>query len=270
MKLISLNTYGGIFFKPLLDFIEREALDTDVFCFQEVLGGPNSAPLQNSARANLFSELARALPGFTGFFAPVEDALVFSDNSSPPTPAVPFGTAIFVHKKHTIHQQGSFFIYRERNAFVPRDFTTLGHNAIFVQLVNNGKLLTICNVHGTSEPGDKLDTPDRLAQSQTVLDFIKKQSGEKIIAGDFNLLPATQSIALFERAGFSNLIKDFSIASTRGSILKTIHPEYGDTPNGWQEFADYVFTSAGITPQKFSVPDIAIADHLPLILEFVD
>ena len=36
MKLVSLNTWGGKAYKPLIDFIKQQARDTDIFCFQEV------------------------------------------------------------------------------------------------------------------------------------------------------------------------------------------------------------------------------------------
>ncbi len=73
---------------------------------------------------------------------------------------------------------------------------------------------------------------------------------------------------MIEQSGFSNLIKQFSIPTTRGSLNKKIHPEYEKQEYGWQEFADYAFISPEIIPLHFSVPDAPISDHLPMILEF--
>ena len=166
------------------------------------------------------------------------------------------------------HAKGDFFINNQRNSFVPPDYTTMPHNLSYVQLNIGERLLTICNVYGASWPTNKLDSADRLLQSQKILDFVLAQPGEKIIAGDFNLLPNTRSIMMFEENGFRNLIKDFNISTTRGSTIKKLKPELGLGEHGWQEFADYTFISSGIKPIQFTVPDLPISDHLPMILEF--
>ena len=36
----------------------------------------------------------------------------------------------------------------------------------------------------------------------------------------------------------------------------------------FQKFADYVFVSPDVNVESFSVPDIDISDHMPLVLEF--
>jgi exonuclease III len=265
MKLISLNTWGGRLFEPLLAFIKDCAADTDVFCLQEVLDIPGEAIIGSATNISLFSVIANALPNFTGFFAAAQDNYEPITNGSS---GASIGLATFVRKTHAIHAKGDFFINNERNSFVRTDYTTMPNNLSYIQLNTGGRLLTICNVYGASWPGSKLDTPQRLLQSQKILDFVLSQPGEKIIAGDLNLLPGTKSINMFEKNGFRNLIKDFNIFTTRGSMHKKLKPELGLGENGWQEFADYTFVSFGIKSVQFTVPDIPISDHLPMILEF--
>jgi endonuclease/exonuclease/phosphatase family metal-dependent hydrolase len=87
-----------------------------------------------------------------------------------------------------------------------------------------------------------------------------------MVMGDFNLLPETESVRKIERAGYRNLISEFAITTTRGSLVKKMHPEYGVGPFGFQEYADYAFVTPGIRVGSFEVPDVPVSDHLPLIL----
>ena len=57
----------------------------------------------------------------------------------------------------------------------------------------------------------------------------------------------------------TNLIKKYNIKTTR-------HKLYPGFENN--KFADFVFVSKGIKIKNFQVPNIAVSDHLPMILEF--
>ena len=66
MKLISLNVWNGKLREQLFQFLKREADSTDIFCFQEmvnVVGVSSETP-------DLFSDIAKLLPGFQGFLKP--------------------------------------------------------------------------------------------------------------------------------------------------------------------------------------------------------
>ncbi len=264
MQLISLNTFGGCFLNPFLDFVKKNATNTDIFCFQEVLDTPETEATEEE-RLHQFSELTKILPDFQGFFAPAQD---HDDPITKLTSVATLGLATFVRKKYSLQSNGDFFICNKRNSFVRPDSATFPHNLHYIQLPFAGTLLTVCNLHGISKPDDKLDSPERLQQSQKVLDFAQEQPGEKIICGDFNLFPETESILMFEKNGFDNLIKNFNVKTTRGSLIKKMHPEYGTGPNGWQEYADYVLTTSGVRAVGLSVPDLPLSDHLPMLLTF--
>ena len=69
MKLISLNTWGGKMFNPLMDFIRKHSEDTDIFCFQEIYKTSSNFTNYHDIRVNLFSELTKMLPGFQSFYS---------------------------------------------------------------------------------------------------------------------------------------------------------------------------------------------------------
>ena len=77
------------------------------------------------------------------------------------------------------------------------------------------------------------------------------------MCGDFNLLPSTESIKMFEDFDLINLIKENNIISTRTSFYKKE-----------EKFADYVFVSKGIKVNEFKVLIDEISDHSPLLIDF--
>ncbi|MFH1561130.1 MAG: endonuclease/exonuclease/phosphatase family protein [Patescibacteria group bacterium] len=134
--------------------------------------------------------------------------------------------------------------------------------ALHTQLKYKGKIINICNVHGVCKPGDKKDNQNRLLQTQEIIRAYQKLDGLKIIGGDFNLDADTKSVKLFENNGYINLIKKHQIPTTRNRLI------WDKFPNNKQYFSDYVFVSPSLKVKTFSVPNIEISDHLPMILEF--
>jgi len=279
MKIISLNIFRGHEFAALIKFFKEQAASTDVFCLQEVLSNPKEdmTALPYEGRANFLEELTRALPEFEVVFAPGQEDF---DLTTEYEGQLLMGNALLFKKGLPVVEQGSFFIYNEFNSYQQNlDYETLGHNAVYVTLAGSaipeagprtglGVEVTIIGLHGNSEPGSKLDSAKRLAQSQKVLDFLTARTGEKIVMGDFNLMPKTKSIKIFEEADYRNLIVEYGVQTTRGSNHRKLSPQYANTPEGYQEFADYTFVSPGIHVDEFTVPDLPLSDHLPLILQF--
>lgn len=268
MKIVSLNTYGGRFFEPLMNFINEHSVDTDIFCFQEMLDTTEDITEEKRFRANFFEEISKALPDFNGKFSLRK---TYATPGGPTDKNISFGFAIFVKNNLKVENSGDFFVLDQEDAAsfsVDISLHLLHLKSQYVQLVIDGKLLTICNVHGVAFPSNKLDCPERLMQSKKILEFVNNQEGEKVVVGDFNLFPDTKSISMFEESGFKNLIKDFNIKTTRGTLVKQMHPEYATTPNGYQEFADFAFVTSGIKVKSFEVPDLPLSDHLPMIMEF--
>jgi len=132
---------------------------------------------------------------------------------------------------------------------------------IWVSFLDGNSKWNILNFHGLPEPGDKLDTEERILASQKIIEISKNLEGKVIVGGDFNLLPETKSIELFEENNFSNLIKDFKIETTRNENAWKLHPD------NKQIFADYIFTSKNCNVLDFEVPKNLYSDHLPMIVE---
>jgi hypothetical protein len=272
MKLISLNIWGGKAYEPLMKFIKDNAGDTDIFCFQEAFRSSADIIESNGMRANILADIAAALPNFRSFLAPIGSGY---DNEGPVDFDITEAQATFIKNGVDCKAltDGSVFVLgKYRRLGKDETIENVPTNFQYVRLSSGGKEFTILNVHGTAYPGHKLDTPERLAQSQKIIEFLRGEDGSpryssggaggKIVCGDFNLLPETKSIAMIEGAGMTNLIKKFAIERTRSSSS----PWYGKPD--FQKFADYAFVSAEVNVINFSVPDTAASDHLPLVLEF--
>ncbi len=258
MKLISLNIWGGRAYDPLTEFIKESARDTDVFCFQEVFSSSSSTKVSRGTHTNILSDFSEVLKGYNVFFAPTQDGY---DCEGPVDFEVTMGPATFTKKSIRVLSWEDIFICGEKNSVKPDDPATVPAGMLCTRIQADSKSYVVCNIHGFAYPGTKLDTPERLGQSLKIKGFLEREKAEKIICGDFNLMPETQSIKMLEE-NMENLIKKFKITSTRSRIS----PYFG-TPEE-QQFADYMLVSGGVRVKDFQVPDVAISDHLPMILNF--
>lgn len=257
MKLISLNAWGGKLFKPLIDFIQTQSQDTDIFCFQEVFNTKSNITESAGFRLNLYEEISKILPNHQGYFASgVENYIAGSFQPNFVDFNLSWGLAIFINKNLKVNSYGDFFVYGKSGSFNPKDENSVPRNVQYLSFTNGGKVLTVCNIHGIWVKGTKEDTPSRIKQSQQIKDFFKTQEGEKILCGDLNLDINTQSIKILER-DMKNLIKEFNIPTTRNKFSP-----------GNEKFADYMFVSSKVKIIDFKVPNLEVSDHLPLILEF--
>ena len=243
MKLLSLNTWGGQLGKEFDDFIKEQSKNIDIFCFQEVFHKAyNVRPQLGVVRPDLFEELEILLPEHVGHYAPSQD-----DDE---------GLAIFISKKIKVDKTGDIFVYRWFNAMVGDDGPTIGRNVQYVEYKDKGKTYTVSNFHGLWNGGPKTDTPERIGQAKKVKDFLDTAEGFKILCGDFNLIPDTESVSIIGK-GMRNLINDYKITSTRSH-------HYSKE----EKFADYIIVSPELKVIDFKVLKDSISDHLPLLLEF--
>ena len=243
MKLISLNIWGGHIQEPLLEFIATHR-DVDILCFQEVY---HDAKERISTEERLycltiFSEIQKRLPEHVGLFRPVVNGV--------------YGIAMFVKKSIDILNEGEVIIHD--NPPYSGRVPTHSRNLQWVECLANDRTYTIINIHGLWNGQGKSDSPERIAQSQIIKRFCDSVTTPKILCGDFNLRPETESIKILEE-GMTNLVKDYNIQSTRTSLYPRIQQE---------SFADYILTSADITVHHFEVMKHEVSDHAPLLLEF--
>ncbi len=246
MKLITLNVWGGKIAEPLATFVAEQASDTDVFCFQEVFhNGTTQRPIMHGSNPHLFSHLKAMLIGFRGFISIPEEG--------------DHGLAIFVRETIGVEEHGDFFVYRWKNAYIPDDSNTLGKALQYVKVKYQGKTYTIANLHGLWDKRGKIDTPERIEMARKVEAYLSQQQGSKILCGDFNLLPETESLSIMEQ-GMRNLVREYGVTSTRTSLYRGYRTE--------PLFADYVLVSSDINVGDFKVLPVAVSDHAPLLVDF--
>ncbi len=197
-----------------------------------------------SIMSDSFQKVGSILSGYKSYFHPQN-----LDN---------YGLSLFTKVGLTIRKVEDIFVDKERGYIVPpgEDPGTCASNIEYVILVREGRPnLTVCNFHGLWNGKGKTDTPERLAQSEKILAFLKSLSGDVVLMGDFNLLPDTESIKMLEDAGYKNLIKEYGITSTRTSFYTKS-----------EKFADYAFVSSGVEVTSFRVLPDEVSDHAALEL----
>jgi endonuclease/exonuclease/phosphatase family metal-dependent hydrolase len=224
MNILCLNVWnGGHLTDEVAAFLSKWASRIDIFCLQEV--------------EESFRELSPILDNFNEFHAKKQ------------TRGDRFDQSIFVRKTLHVEEYG--------NLLEETDGTGLGQ---WVTIINGGKKLTVCNFHGMPRPGDKRDTRERIFASEFLMQW-GRDTVPCIIMGDFNLRETSESVEMFERNGFRNLIKEFKIETTRN------HHVWDQYPNDVLMYSDYAFVSPEVEVVHFEVlPDI-VSDHQPLLLE---
>lgn len=242
MKLISLNIWGGHIEEPLLNFI-RSYSDIDIFCLQEVYHkAPERISLEDRyVNLNVFSEIQGLLPHHRGYFRPVVNNI--------------YGIGMFIKEDIEVIKEGEINIHHNPS-YIGRGPS---HSRIlqWAECRYHYQSYSIINVHGLWNGQGKADCPERIAQSTKIKKFMDKLEQPKILCGDLNLKPDTDSLQILEK-GMTNLIKAHNITSTRTS--------YYPKP---ERFADYILISPEIKMQKFAVLNEEVSDHAPLFLDFI-
>jgi exonuclease III len=258
MRLISLNAWGGKLHKPLVEFVEKNAETTDVFCFQEIYFSEKPRPEIVWAKANLAPELRGILSGFSMFGRLASEGNRLADKA--PSKDVRTGEAIFVRKTLRVIESGGFHTYAQDYESVKEEVEPVTGNFQFVKIQTSKETYCIGNIHGLWLPGPKVDTPKRTEQSKRLEHFLKDFAGKKVLCGDFNLQPKTKSIGLLE-SDMRDLIAEYKVQTTRSRY-------YADMKKYADYIADYIFVSADVQVSDFKVLTDEVSDHLPLLLEF--
>jgi endonuclease/exonuclease/phosphatase family metal-dependent hydrolase len=231
MKIIFLNVWNFKLTNELTEFIKFHKASTDVFCFQEAYDKTRWICRDLLKDFDVYNDF-KYIPNTTDSY---EDE---------------FPQATYIKKNLQINKY----------EVVLKDEEGTGL-ALHTQLVLNNKLINVCNVHGISKPGNKLDDKYRIIQSTKIIEFYKNVPGIKVIGGDFNLEKNTQSVNMFSEAGYIDLISKYKIETTRNRIV------WEKYPNNILYYSDFVFTSSDCNINSFEVPALEISDHLPIVLE---
>lgn len=246
MKLVCLNAWGGKL-RTEFDMFMRSHADADIFCFQEVFSDGTSGAYtdlkigRENINPDLFQTIGSLLPDHKGIFCPVHDSI--------------YGIAMFVRKSIPIVDSGEVILYRNDNI----DWSDLSvdhtRKMQWARIVIDGKEITVMNLHGYHSK-EKTDRPERLEQAKIINEFLGTLKTPYVLAGDFNMTLNTQSTAMIETKA-RNLVREYGATTTRTKLYTKTDP-----------YADFIFTSADIDVQSFSVLPDLISDHCPLVVEF--
>lgn len=242
IELITINAWGGRV-KEFDDFIDRQSKTTDIFCMQEVFHhGKTSWGRQAVSRMDLFERIQEILPMFDGFFHHHQD-----DQE---------GLAMFTRRGLGLKTVDSEFVFRWKGGLVSNDPKTMPRVVQFAEFRSDTRDFGVVNFHGLWNGQGKFDSVDRIDQSKKLRSVLNSIKYGKVLAGDFNLRPDTESIKILER-GMVNLVTENGVTNTRSSFYQKS-----------ERFADYILVSEGLSVKKFEVRADEVSDHLPLLVQF--
>ena len=259
MRIIFLNVWGGEQLHSLLNFFQSHRQDTDVFCLQEVFHTADESDYKTGPRGkrlhtNLFEHIDSILDNYNGLFAGGEEGY---DYRGAVDYHQEFGLAAFVHENIDVTLTDDEPITDIETKYGYR------RNLQYIEIRGTHGPMLLVHLHGIQVHHDKSDTPERIKQSNTVIDFLdeykqKRNDLKIVLGGDFNLNPDTEALHMFEEYGLRNMIDQYDIETTRTYL----YDRFEASP-----YADYCFVSDNITVRNFEVPEVAVSDHRPLVLD---
>lgn len=264
MRIMCLNGWGGKLHEELLAYLADE--QPDVLCLQEVVHSPASdldwltyrdGDHVLPQRANFFRDVCTVLHDHAATFCPAARGVLWDGDRSLPSQ---WGLATFVHR--------GFPVIGQAQGFVHKDYSHDGYgdhprsrSAHGVRLFDDGsgRTVSITHMHGLRDLRGKMDTPERAAQAQRLLDLSRQVSwpGDlRILCGNFNVEPDSETLSILRADGLTELVSAYDIPTTRSSHY---------TKPG--RFADYMLVNGADAVQSFEVimqPEVS--DHCPLVL----
>jgi endonuclease/exonuclease/phosphatase family metal-dependent hydrolase len=265
MRILSLNAWGGRLHEPLIPYLA--SANPDVLCLQEVVHTPLSGRdwldyrddgMQLPQRANLFGEIAAALPDHRDFFCPAARGDLYDGDKRVPSE---WGLATFVRNDLAVIGQAQDFVHGE---FSPDGFgehpRSRNAHAVRVFDFEAGLPVTIAHTHGLRDVAGKQDTPARESQAVRLAELIRHtwREGERlVVCGDFNVLPGSSTFDRLSELGLTDLVTARGHDDTRTSF-------YEKTPR----FADYMLVNDAAKVRDFQVvAEPEVSDHRALLLE---
>lgn len=260
MLLVSINIWGGRVYDPLISFINKHKEKTDIFFFQEVFRSDRNV-ITHENHSNIINDLISLLPEFDYYYSATATG---HDTKGKVDFPLEFGQATFIRKGIKVNRQGDVFVHKKFNEigeYYEDGRVNFPRNFIYSEIEHEDKKFLVLNLHGLWQPAPKIDIPERIMQSQIIIDFIKENNLPTIVAGDFNLRIETKALQMFEDEGMRNLTKESKATTTRSRLYDA---KYIKT----DKFADYVIVTKGIWVNDFKILKDVVSDHLPLYLKF--
>jgi hypothetical protein len=208
-------------------------------------------------RANLFGELARALPDHRSWFCPAARGQLWDRALSVPSF---WGLATFVRSRFPVIGQVQGFVHKDYSPDGYGDHPR-SRSAHGVRLYDPARRRTISvtQMHGLRDLRGKEDTPERAEQARRLAALSDQIAGPgdlRVICGDFNVEPESETLALLRGRGFEELVTAGSFAGTRTSHYAK--------PG---KFAAYMLIDQPEAVLGFEVVQTPeVSDHCPLVL----
>jgi endonuclease/exonuclease/phosphatase family metal-dependent hydrolase len=263
LRVVSLNTWGGRVFAPLIAFVE--SIHGDVLCLQEVFSAPATdiESVQDSdghhVRVNLFQDLQQRLPEHAGFFYPFAKGYL-NDTNTTELPVF-YGIATFVRKTISIVTSLAGFVFGEFRDGQSHE-SQMPRNAHGVRLVDgeHNATFAVAHTHGLWDRRGKFDTDERIVQTANLvalLDHLCQPKDKIVVCGDFNVLPSSSLFHALRSKRLEDLVVRTGITDTRTSYYsKSLR------------YADYMLVSPEVGVTRFAVRQSPeVSDHRPLILD---
>jgi endonuclease/exonuclease/phosphatase family metal-dependent hydrolase len=261
-----LNGWGGKLHAPLVSYLRSST--PDVLCLQEVVHSPEAAKEWLTyrdgdhvlpQRANLFRDVAAALPDHTAMFCPAAQGVLW-DGEEPV--ASQWGLATFVHRALPITEQAQGFVHKGFSADGYGEHPR-SRNAHAVRVYDFAKARFVCvaHMHGLRDLDGKTDTPERIEQAERLAELVQRIAAPDdavVVCGDFNVEPESRTFEILGRMGLIDLVTTRGFNGTRTSH----YPKPG-------KFADYMLVNGQVEVADFSVvAEPEVSDHCPLLLDF--
>ncbi|WP_063290420.1 MULTISPECIES: endonuclease/exonuclease/phosphatase family protein [unclassified Pseudovibrio] len=264
MQIMCLNGWGGTLYSDLLPYLSQAV--PDVLCLQEVVHTPESdkdwltyrdGDHVLPQRANFFRDVCAALPEHVAAFCPAAQGVLWDEEQSISSQ---WGLATFVHRSFPIVGQVQRFVHKGYAAKSYGDHPrSRSAHGIRVYDYTTDRAVSITHMHGLRDLNGKKDTPERFEQAKRLLNIsqsVSEPGDLRVVCGDFNVEPGSETIRLLEDDGFVELVNHYGIETTRNSHYKK--------PG---KFADYMLIDRVDEIMDFQVlqkPEVS--DHCPLVL----
>lgn len=241
MKLIQLNIWwGGKLDQAIVKFLNEEK--PDILCLQE------SASMEGKSGMMLSVEQIKEIGNFKDLVHSPLVTFNFMHRK------VSMGNAIL--SKFSILNSKTLYTHLKHN----KDFDWEKHdynirNLLHCELDTGKQKTHVLTHHGYHVPTHKDGNQETLKACKQIMHYIDSLNGPKILAGDFNLSPNSESLEVINKK-MTNLVVVNKLKTTRTNLTyKT-------------EVCDYIFINKEIRAKKFTASDEVVSDHKALIMEF--
>lgn len=263
MRVVSLNAWGGAMHDAMANWLPD--CGADVLCLQEVtrIAGLNGWTRFDDGertlpqRANLFADVAAALPSHQAMFVTSDAGPVRGENGI--QHQQDFGIAMFVHERFPVVGSQAAFVHGDFVDHLEWAITDRPRVAQAVRLVDRDadRIVTVAHLHGLRDPGGKDDSPARDAQARLFRDLIaatRRPTDFVVACGDLNLLPSSRTFRILGEAGLVDLVGTSDTRTSR--YTKQVR------------HANYMLVSNPSSVKHFAAPpEPEVSDHRFLVLD---